>query len=73
MNFRKVIIGELTYYILDSHMNAVDWDSPHNIMLYSQFVVNRVTNEVIKCRASMQDLVDAFVASPVAARMFDIT
>jgi hypothetical protein len=57
----KVVDGDMTYYIQRRLLQDSRSGSKLQLMMLSQYAVNTLTNQLIKCRNSVEDLIDKTV------------
>ena len=54
----KVVDGDMTYYIQRRLLEDSRSGSKLQLMMLSQYAVNTLTNKLVKCRNSVEDLID---------------
>jgi hypothetical protein len=59
-DYVKIVDKSIAYYIFREHVSNIKWEYQNQILALAQFAVNIKTNEVVKCRLSMETLIDVF-------------
>lgn len=54
--------GGYVYYIREENLARL-WPDGHKLMTMSEFVVDAYTNTLVKCRVSLEHLIDGYLSN----------
>lgn len=66
-DYRKIVDSKnIVYYIkkeIIETLNGNFFQTDYKLLLHSDFAINRNTNELIKCRLSIEELIDIYTGN----------